>query len=126
MDKANEALADVRGWLCDNLSEGDAGKVCGMLSSVSRQINELEAENDELKKAMDFQALELGCMTDNRDVLYVENKNLRELVLHTVECVRRLNDTSENGGCVLCPYQLIDYDCDFESRMRELGIEVKS
>jgi hypothetical protein len=47
---ASEALADARGWLCDNLSEGDAGKVCGMLSVVSRHITELEAENAELRK----------------------------------------------------------------------------
>ena len=52
-----------------------------------------------------------------------ERDKLRELVLHTVECVRRLNDTSENGGCVLCPYLSTDYDCDFESRARDLGIE---
>jgi len=45
---ASEALADVRGWLCDNLSEGDAGQVCGMLSAVSRHIMRLEAENARL------------------------------------------------------------------------------
>ena len=50
MDKASEALADVRGWLCDNLSEGDAGKVCGMLSVVSRHIAELEEENAKMRK----------------------------------------------------------------------------
>lgn len=54
--------------------------------------------------------------------LKAENAELRELVLHTVECVRRLSDTSENGGCVPCPYQSIDYDCDFENRARELGV----
>lgn len=50
MGKANEALADVRGWLCDNLSDEDAGKVCGMLSDVSRHVNELEEENAKLRK----------------------------------------------------------------------------
>ena len=49
MNKADEALADVRGWLCDNLSEGDAGRGCGMLSVVSRHITELESENAELR-----------------------------------------------------------------------------
>lgn len=88
------------------------------------QVRRLQAENDKLRKAMDFQALELGCMTDNRDYLHLENAKLRKLVLHTVECVRRLSDTSENGGCVPCPYQSIDYDCDFENRARELGVGV--
>lgn len=50
MSKADEALADVRGWLCDNLSDGNAGMVCGMLSVVSRNINELEVENDKLRE----------------------------------------------------------------------------
>lgn len=50
MDDANEALANVRGWLCDNLSDGDAGEVCGMLSTVSRHINRLENENAKLRE----------------------------------------------------------------------------
>lgn len=41
-------MADVREWLCDNLSEGDAGNVCGMLSAVSRHITRLETENTRL------------------------------------------------------------------------------
>lgn len=48
MSEASEALAEVRGWLCDNLSSGDAGKACGMLSAVSRHIAELEDENAKL------------------------------------------------------------------------------
>ncbi len=50
MNKADEALADVRRWLCDNLSDGDAGKVCGMLSVVSRRIVEIEDENESLRE----------------------------------------------------------------------------
>ena len=50
MSAASEALADVRGWLCDNLSSGDAGKACGMLSVVSQHIAELEDENAKLRK----------------------------------------------------------------------------
>ena len=49
MSDANMALAEVRSWLCDNLGSGDAGKVCGMLSVVSRRINELEVENAKLR-----------------------------------------------------------------------------
>ena len=50
MNKADEALAEVRRWLCDSLSDGDAGKVCGMLSVVSRRIVEIEDENDKLRE----------------------------------------------------------------------------
>lgn len=128
MSDANEALAEVRGWLCDNLSSGDAGKVCGMLSSVSRRINELEAENAELKKAMDFQALELGCMTDNRDVLHVENTKLREMVEAVIQCA---GVAKRDKGCDACPM----YDkskaisiksewCRLRPTLREMGIEV--
>ena len=50
MSDANRALAEVRSWLCDNLGSGDAGKVCGMLSVVSRRINEIEDENAKLRE----------------------------------------------------------------------------
>lgn len=50
MSDALEALADVRGWLCDNLNDKEAGKVCGMLSAVSREINRLEDENAKLRE----------------------------------------------------------------------------
>lgn len=50
MSDAYKALAEVHRWLCDNLELGDAGKVCGMLSVVSRRINELEGENAKLRK----------------------------------------------------------------------------
>lgn len=58
MSKTSEALADVRRWLCENLSAGDAGKVCGMLSVVSRHIATLEAENVKLRK---FASEFVGC-----------------------------------------------------------------
>lgn len=53
MSEASEALADVRGWLCENLSASDAGHVCGMLSVVSRRVvqaDRLEAENAKLRE----------------------------------------------------------------------------
>lgn len=51
MSEASEALADVRGWLCENLNASDAGHVCGMLSVVSRRVvqaDRLETENTKL------------------------------------------------------------------------------
>ena len=53
MSKTSEALADVRRWLCDHLSSGDAGKVCGMLSVMSRHITEIEDESAKLRELRD-------------------------------------------------------------------------
>ena len=44
------------------------------------EYEKVVGENAELKKAMDFQALELGCMTDSRDILYLKNEKLRKLL----------------------------------------------
>ena len=96
MSAASEALADVRGWLCDNLSTGDAGKVCGMLSVVSRHITELEEENDKLRKL----ARGLNWCTENAKV-------------PSAECERcPLGDTFYECGELSC-----------EKMMRELGIK---
>ena len=125
MSTANEALADVRGWLCDNLSEGDAGKVCGMLSVVSRHIVALEDENAKLKKAMDFQALELGCMTDSRDYMYLENEKLRRLARGLNWCTE--NAKMPSAECEYCPLGDAGYgELSCERLMRELAIEVES
>ena len=85
----------------------------------SEEIERLKRENAELKKAMDFQALELGCMTDNRDVLHVENKNLRELVAW----MYRLMDESCAIQHPFAP-EPIRYDTllDVHKRLRELGV----
>ena len=53
MSEASKALADVRGWLCENLNASDAGHVCGMLSVVSRRVvqaDRLEAENVKIRE----------------------------------------------------------------------------
>lgn len=75
MNKAGEALAEVRRWLCDSLSDGDAGKVCGMLSVVSRRIVEIEDENESLRELVrlmwkPFCWAQSGCevcLTDEQD-----------------------------------------------------------
>ena len=102
MNEASEALADVREWLCDNMSEGDAGKVCGMLSVVSRHIVELEDENARLR----------SCLSDdveNAKQIMGENAKLRE-------CLQDFADAIKNG---------VDSGWMLE-RIRELGIKEKS
>lgn len=113
MSKADEALKDVRGWLCDNLSDGDAGKMysmCRMLYVVSRHANELEEENDKLRNRLErlltilrndcdisvswdglrgFWNVELtedGClMRDRACKAEAENDKLRELVQYILD-----------------------------------------
>lgn len=118
MSAASRALADVRGWLCDNLSEGDAGKVCGMLSVVSRHITELESENAKLRACLGNGcadcAVGMGEYADSIcDQIKSENAKLRELVriMHgeLVSC--------EDNGYVCGGHK-------FDDRVRELGIEV--
>jgi hypothetical protein len=96
MSAASEALAEVRGWLCDNLSEGDAGKICGMLSVVSRHIAELEDENAKLRKL----AHGLNWCTENAK--------------------------TPSAECEHCPLGDAGYgELSCERLMRELGIEAE-
>lgn len=60
-----------------------------------------------------------GCETEQ---LKTENAKLRELVRHMYECIERLDRTDEDGGCILCPYQEVEYECEFKQRMNELGV----
>jgi len=104
MNKADEALADVRRWLCDNLGDGDAGKVCGMLSVVSRRIAEIDEENTKLREQARKLVPEL---CEQNAALCHENAHLRELVQELYE------DQCD--------------ECDrwkYRDRLRELGIEV--
>ena len=96
MSDANKALAEVRGWLCDNLGSGDAGKVCGMLSVVSRRINEIEDENAKLRELC-------GDLFDR-----LMDKDER-----CGECRSQCEHDAWNFG---------DPKCVYAERMRELGV----
>lgn len=118
MSDAQEALADVRGWLCDNLSDGDAGEVCGMLSVVSRHINELETENIKLQATKSYLLANSNPTTGELRHVRIEWKNDRDENAKLRELVDEL-------------YPLADYCAMDESEldkardlMRELGIEV--
>lgn len=134
MSEAQKALADVRRWLCDNLSDGDAGEVCGMLSVVSRHINELETENIKLQATKSYLLMNSNPTTGELRRVRIEwkkdrdeNAKLRKFAESYLDAVRR--------DCYLCPYDDVDL-CDTETdpmrdgcrlyeEMRELGIEVK-
>ena len=103
MSKADEALADVRRWLCDNLGDGDAGKVCGMLSVVSRRIAEIDEENAALRT-------QLADVTESMGRVEERCARLRELCSALYEfSYDEYPDSAE---------------LNFADRLRELGVEV--
>lgn len=132
MDEASMALADVRGWLCDHLSDGDAGEVCGMLSVVSRHIVRLEDENLRLMTELDASIRAIEDLHDARleDVLLKaekENDRLRGLVrmlwflAHKERTALRYGESPDDAYL-----EVIDDGFDTAMRdMRELGIDAK-
>lgn len=133
MSEAQEALADVRGWLCDNLSDGDAGEICGMLSVVSRHINELETENITLQATKSYLLMNSNPTTGELRRVRIEwkkdrdeNAKLRELVADMWICISHGSEGWDCTGCRRDP----DVVCirgisEFSQRMGELGIEAK-
>ena len=103
--------------------EDENARLRSCLSDNAENARQIMGENDELRKAIDFQALELGCMTDNRDILYLENEKLRRLA-------RGLNWCTENAKvpsaeCEHCPLGDTFFECgelSCEKLMRELGV----
>lgn len=50
---AQDALAKARAWACENLTDSQAGKLCGMLSEVSRENAKLRELCDDFYKCLD-------------------------------------------------------------------------
>lgn len=57
------------------------------------------------------------------DNLHAENAKLRELVRHMHACMEHYEQDG-SISCDRCPLDNDTQDCDYEQRMRELGIEV--
>ena len=66
----------------------------------------------------------IGDMSDELDSVKAENAKLRELCRHLYTCNQYCDREDGGGGCSACPYQPLEYDCGFEERLLELGIEV--
>ena len=90
----------------------------------------LSAQCDELRSMAESVGLE-GPQTatlmmgaaDAIDRLDAENAKLRGLVCHMYECMGNI-DADGNHECDSCEYDNEEGKCDYERRMRELGIEV--
>ena len=112
LESENEKLrADAAHWELEH---------CPACKNIA-DLQEALDENARLRKAMDFQALELGCMTDNRDVLHVENARLRQLVDAWMGCGTRYH--TMQGGCPMFDADAENF-CKATRLARELGIEV--
>lgn len=78
------------------------------------EVTALKKENAKLR--------ELGArLFDKMLELGTKNDRLRELVCHMHECMSNV-DADGNHECFVCEYE--NADCEFDRRMRELGIEV--
>ena len=93
---------------------------------LAERIVALEDKRDKLRRERDLYSPLVEDMDhpDTANQLRVENAKLRELARHMGACIQHLDRTDEDGGCARCPYQTVEYDCGFEQRMAELGIEV--
>lgn len=90
-----------------------------MVDEDMLRIKELEAENDKLVMRLNAEHLV-------RQNLAAENAKLRELVRDMLACINNVSahDTYCWDYCDFCKMYITRGRCDFESRMRELGVEV--
>lgn len=134
MSKADESLTDVRKWLCDNLSKGDAGKACSMLSVVSRYISELEAENAKLQEQVTQLQDDWESEHDYADQMEAKEKRVVSENAKLREFVEMFAKVADEVGCDHCPYcepdmcdeetNPMENGCRLYEELRELGIEV--
>lgn len=121
MGDAFEALADIRRWVCKTLDASDAGKLCGMLSEVSRHVNELEVENEQLRLlVVDIYAINYPSAVGLDNTCIASNKydpcERCESVYGEMPC----DDLKDPYNELCKPVQAVL----LVERMRELGIEV--
>ena len=104
---AHETLSEVRRWLCDHLSAGDAGKICGMLSAVSRRLakaDELEEKNARLRDENESLRIE-------RDTFYELYQELYQMAYHTDHFAQvKVENAELRALCKSMRRALTDYD----------------
>ena len=85
---------------------------------------DLRAENAELRKERDALDRLTDVLNETNDGLLAENEQLRELVRHMHDCIDSYGKATGDFGCNSCPRNNDTGECDFDARMRELGVEV--
>lgn len=129
----DDKIADIREWACENLTEAQAGKVCGMLSEVSREEASLRdlVVNLEKAYAAGKKARQETETTEARlRLLEEENRRLRECISdaeenyrlerHEIEELHELcTDMYKSIGSMRTSFSEF---VEFGYRMKKLGI----
>lgn len=83
----------------------------------------LERRIDELCAEVEYNHQTSRSRLERIDQLKAENDKLRELVRHMYVCTCHI-DIDVGYRCDWCEYDNTEGKCDFERRLRELGVEV--
>lgn len=143
MRKEGEGMSDIEEQrkyyerMMDEIAVEHGRQICELQAENERLVDVLHEVRDEAVRT--YRCLQHDCehvMGEEShffarwwsaececDRLRRDNAALRELVRHMRKCIERLDRTDEDGGCILCPYEKTEYNCEFEQRMRELGVE---
>ena len=90
-----------------------------VLLDAADMLDEIDSLRNEFRKMDEWHSKELLAAVDNND-------KLRELVRDMLACINNVSahDTYCWDYCDFCKMYTTKGRCDFESRMRELGVEV--
>ena len=133
---ARETLAEVRRWLCDHLSAGDAGKICGMLSAVSRRLaeaDELEEENARLRdeneilrtdRDMYHELYQMAYCPSHFSQVKAENARLRNEWESERDYANQMEAIAKKKQAENAELRELARDLRLDERCEELGIEV--
>jgi hypothetical protein len=91
-------------------------------AALMRHIDKLEAAVDRLQEenqSIGMAAYELG-----RKSMADENAKLRDLARHMRDCIGSYGKATGAFGCDSCSRNNDTGECDFDARMRELGVEL--
>jgi len=101
----------------------DADLLRAMLSQERLEKQCYMAENAELQETLQRRTEQFEGMTEMWVERGVENFKLRELVRHMHTCMEHY-EMDGTISCDRCPLDNCVGNCDYERRMRELGVEV--
>lgn len=101
------------------------------VDAIFSERDQLKAENAKLREyitkleqaniVLDSDNTELRNDMRDMQMIVSDNNKLRELLLHMYTCMGNV-DADGNHECFSCEYE--GAECDYDRRMRELGIEV--
>lgn len=129
----DDKIARIREWACENLTDSQAGKVCGMLSEVSREEASLRDLVVNLEKAYAAGKRARQETETRLRLLEEENRRLRECISdanenyklerHEIEELHELcTDMYKSIGSMGTSFSEF---VEFGDRMKKLGIRTQ-